>query len=197
MAKSFSELSAKEWAGAPTSQLFAELTALAPADPRVARSQGLPVGKIIGAGAYRSTFILLGFPELVIKFPETKLDPDVHDFAYDSTEPQLKTPEAHIEAEMRNIEIINTRPEYAVLRRHIPTVYFYDPATHIQVVKRYRPTGCGSYKVTKVLTELFDTVLNIKTSDFAFQNIMLDENDRLIVVDLGYVRLDEPREGAQ
>ena len=190
MAKSLLKFNAEQWVGASTSKLFDTLTATGPTNPRAARVLGLPVGKIIGAGAYRSTFILLGFPELVIKFPETKLDPDVHDFAYDSTEPQLKTPEAHIEAEMRNIEIINTRPEYAVLRRHIPTVYFYDPATHIQVVKRYRPTGCGSYKVTKVLTELFDTVLNIKTSDFAFQNIMLDENDRLIVVDLGYVRLD-------
>jgi len=190
MSKKLKSIADKQWAGAPTSRLFASLQATRPVDARAARRLGLPVGRIIGAGSYRSTHLLEGFPDLVIKFPETKLDPDVHDFAYDSDEPQLKTPEGHVEAEMSNIEIINTRPEYASLRRHIPTIYFYDPASHIQVSKRCRPTPRGSYKSTHIITDLFKSVLKIEDSDFAFQNIMLDENDRLIVVDLGYVRLD-------
>jgi len=180
-----------------TSYLFDGLCEFAPSTVREARKTNFPIGREIGSGSYRTVYTLKGFPDLVIKFPESHFDSKSIGTYPQFQQPQFKSPEAHIEAEMDNIKIINSTARYAVLRPHIPTIYFYDPVTHVQVAKRYRPTPAGSYKFTKPLTELFEKTLRLREpkdyryagSDFAFSNIMLDENDRLIVVDLGYVRL--------
>lgn len=180
-----------------TSDLFALLRNFRPRTVKDVRDLGVRLRRI-GDGTFRRTYALLDYPDLVMKIPNDKetveryMDP--YGEATGKTPACLQTAKEHIAAEMRNIRIIKKEKKYLVLRRHLPTVYFYDRVTSVLVEKRYRHTWRkGITAEEKAVSELFKDVLmgGKGVGDFALLNIMLDESDRHIMVDLGYIDLSK------
>jgi len=173
---------------APTSRLFAWLQYVRPYTAEQAIKQEMPIGRRIGRGVFRDTYALVGHPDLVIKFPT---DQSIRIYSDDAGHDSCANAEKHIETEMFNVRFINKSAAMAALRPHIPTIYFYDPLTHVQVSKRYRKVSNSeeSIHASRVLYKLFRAVAYNIELDFGLANTMVDENGRQILVDLGFRRI--------
>lgn len=171
------------------SKLFARLDFARPFTPELAqRFGGISIGRKLGSGVFRDTYALIGYPDLVIKFPSD----EPIEFYYDDGTPgeSCSSPQKHIETEMFNVAFINKSARLRDLRPHMPTIYYYDKVSHVQVAKRCRPLkhNLETKESLALLTKYFKSLTG-NHLDLGYGNVMRDENDRLIIVDLGYARI--------
>src|ERR1700675_4153727 len=96
-------------------------------------------------------------------------------------------PEGQSKHEIICIRLVNRKPEFKDLRKHVPTLYYGNKKTGTLLMKYYPnelPYSPLARAQRDKLSENFRTRLNI--IDLHDVNFRMDENGNLVVIDLGW-----------
>lgn len=143
--------------------------------PVTALEAGLPL-KLLGTGAYRKVFELVG-TGMVIKFPNPEYL-------------QLAECISHSVKEHRAVTKIlaSKSKRYASIKKHMPKVHYCNPVTGVLVVRKYKvlPATKNAARVAlslKIRNILHRSVLDVNNGG----NVGIDGRGTLKVIDAGYL----------
>jgi hypothetical protein len=103
-------------------------------------------------------------------------------------DPPWQDPIRHSLVEIDTVERIRNDAALSHLRKYTAEIYFADRESGLILMKAYRRSKQPRrYRLEEaLLVDMFRESLQKWTADYGLNNLLRDENDRPVVVDLGY-----------
>ena len=145
-------------------------------------SAGVPLGSLLGSGAFRVSFKVADLP-LVVKFPLCdgllSKNPDYHEGKW------------HTTTEVKRIERLSKFP---FMRKYLPKIYYHDRKSGVLVMHWYDEFNDDFIRycsLGNMAADLMYRLTGVKTIDIhggntRTSNRLEDEKGRTILIDIGY-----------
>ena len=150
-----------------------------PTTPDEFRAAGVPLGGMLGCGAFREVLEVRDCP-LVVKFPLNEGEPDD-----DTHKENFHEGIMHSALEMKKLKRLNS---FVWIRRFLPKVYYYDRKHGIIVMRYYKLMTKHEFLFdTKFVYTLIKRSTGVSISDYTWGNVgKMGRNDTPVLIDCGY-----------